>query len=84
MFLYLNSSSIFDLTVSEGLRDVEEVCTYGVDFEILRGQAIPTLCSLLQIYGSDVSSHLLLQRHACLPVSMLPSMMSLDSYPLEL
>lgn len=38
----------------------------------------------LLFVGPDVSSQLVFQHHACLPVAMLPIVMVLDSSPLKL
>lgn len=55
---------------------------------MLRSFKSPGYFQCLSLYllfvGRDVSSQLVLQHHACLPVAMLPIVMVLDSNPLKL
>ena len=54
----------------------------GKGFEVSKDPFPVSLC--LMVVAQDVSFWLLLQHHACLPVAMLPTMISLDSNPMKL
>lgn len=54
-----------------------------VCLEVSKGMCHSQLALCLLLVDKDVSSQLVLEHHACLPVAMLPPMMAMDSNPLE-
>ena len=80
--IYLNAWSPVSGTVWEGLGGVvllEDVLSLGADYEVSKAQAIPSSLSLTMYVYQNVRKLVAIAPAPCLPVTMYPVMMVIES-----